>query len=380
MKKSVLLIAACFTFYVTCFSQTTDSVLSESRTTGEWQKNSLDIYTRDASCALVSALTLTWDAGTQSWVNAFLSAYSNGTGGVSEVFTQNWDAINNEWVNNSKSLFFPGNGGSKKRYILQTWDASSGTWINSYRIIEDLDGLGRTVTSEFDLYSNNEWQKIQRSLLSYDAENRVAQSIFQVWANNEWLNNGKTTNSYTSKGITYDYLWDNTNSVWTIFRRAYNDYIDNTALSTKLFGQIIAGTDWMNAFRSTSSYNSDNRLLSNLQQFWDANTLQWVNGGRIKSDYYENGSQHHFRFESWDASTSSWSYGFRTTGTDMSCLQSLQLLPVSAVNNRTVLLSQNNDGKNLLHRMPEAKAPSYKSFQRIFNPLAGDSKNVVYDI
>ncbi len=381
MKKSLLAIIACLAFYVTCLSQTKDSVISESRTNGVWQKSGLDIFTRDASCSLVSVLSLLWDESSHAWVTSSLSKYSyNNSGGVSEVLSQSWDATNNVWVNSSQSVFFTSNEGTKKNYISQYWDAASNTWVNSYKITENVDEHGRTISSEFDLYSGIEWQKIQRSLLSYDADNHISKSIFQVWGGAAWVNNGKTTYDYSGKGISFDYLWDNGNSVWTIFRRTYNDYLENTALSEKSLGQIASGGNWENAFRSDASYNDENNLRSNSEQFWDAGTQSWINGFRLNLDYYADASQHHYQYENWDASTNSWGYGYRATSTDVLCPQNLQIVPVSTIDSRLALLPQNSGGKMLLHRMPETKAPSNNSIQRVFNPLAGDGKNLVYDV
>lgn len=381
MRKYALAIIGCFALYATCFSQTVDSVLSEFKSGTVWQKSSLDIITRDESCSITSVQTLSWDDAAQSWVNAQLSHYTIKTNGDnSEVISQIWDATNNVWINSAKSIFFISNDGTRRTYISQNWDAGSGAWVNGYKLWDDLDGQGRTVTSEFDLFSNGQWQRIQRSLLSYDAGNRIAGSIFQMWGNNVWVNNGKTTYDYTGYGKTIDYLWDNGNSKWTLFRRTYNDYIENTALSKKSIGQILSGSDWQNAFRSNASYDNGNRLLSNAQQFWDTNSLLWVNGSRLKLDYYTDGSQNHYQFEGWDASANSWNSGFRTTSTDVSCTQSLELVPVSAANNRTALLAQSKNGKNLILRLPETKLPANNGVQRRFNPLAGNGNSLVYDL
>ena len=380
MKKSLLVITGCLAFYVTCFSQTKDSMFSETRTNGVWQKNSLDIISRDATCSIVSLLSLLWDESSHKWVNSALSSYSyNGSETPSKVLYEVWDATNNAWVN--VSLFItPSYTATKKSFISQYWDASSNTWVNSYKISENLDGQGRTISSEFDLYSGTEWQKVQRSLLSYNTDNYVSKSIFQLWGGSDWVNNGKTTYDYTGKGISYDYLWDNGNSVWTIFRRTYNNYLDNTALSEKSLGQIASGSNWENAFRSNASYNSENYLRSNSEQFWDAGTQSWINGFRLNLDYYADASQHHYQYENWDASTNSWGYGYRTNSTDVLCPQNLQMVPVSTVDGRLALLPQNSGSKMLLHRMPETKTPSNNSFQRVFNPLASDGKNLVYDV
>lgn len=382
MKKYAFSMLACFAFYATCFSQTVDSTISEFKSGNTWQKTGLDIITRDANCSITAEHSFTWDEDTQTWISSQLFNYTiNSNGENSEITSQTWDAANSVWVNSTKSIFFISNQGTRRTYIYQNWDAGSGTWVNIYKIWDNLDGQGRAVTSEYDLYSNGQWQRIQRGLMSYDENNRVAGSIFQVWGDNAWVNNGKTTYDYTGNGKTIDYLWSIGESRWILFRRAYNDYIENTTLSKKTLGQTLSGSDWLNAFRSNSSYDNNYKTLSNAQQFWGANNQGWVNSSKLKMDYYSDGSQHHFQFESWDPGTNSWSSGYRATSTDASsCTQILQLVPVSAVNSRVALLTSSVDGKNLIQRIPGTNEPARNNFQRTFNPLASSGNSLVYDL
>ena len=81
MKKYVLALFGFIAFNATSFSQTTDSMISESKTGGVWQKNSLDVFTRDANCDVTSVHSFTWDQGSQSWVNSQLSSYTSGNNG-----------------------------------------------------------------------------------------------------------------------------------------------------------------------------------------------------------------------------------------------------------------------------------------------------------
>lgn len=381
MKKYMLALLGFIAFNATCFSQTIDSMISESKSGGVWQKNSLDVFTRDANCFITSVHTFAWDEGTQSWINSQLSNYTyQNNGDNSETIGQTWDGVNGVWVNNSKSIFFVSDQGTKRTYIYQNWDAGSGTWINGYKLWENMDAQGRTVTSEFDLYSDGQWQRIQRGLPSYNDAGFVASSIFQVWSNNAWQNNGKTTYDYTGNGKTIDYLWSIGESRWILFRRTYNDYIENTALSTKSLGQTLSGSEWSNFFRSNASYDNSNKVLSNAQQFWDANIQGWVNSSRTKMDYYSDGSQRYFQFDSWDATSGSWSYSYRVSNTDVSCTQSLQLVPVSTINNRVALLPKNGNGNNLIQRVPGMHPASRNSYLRNFNALASNGNRLVYDL
>jgi len=377
MKKFTLVTLVCLTFAVTCSSQTTDSVYSETKQNGVWQKSQLDIATRDASCNIGSLLSLVWNEGSQSWVNSLLSTYTfSKTGKNSEVFQQSWDAASGTWVNFSKSAIVYSEGGSKFNYTYQMWDAGSNAWINNYRIIQNFDDQGRVVLNEFDNYFDNAWQKIQRGLYSYDANGFVSVNIFQMWMNNEWLNNSKTTYDYTN-GVNHGYLWDNGNHVWVRFNRSFNEYLDGTSIVEKSRGQIYTGT-WENTYRTEATDNSYNEQLLSFTQNWDAAAQAWINASKFASDYYDDGSEHHFSFEGWDTNTNSWWYGFKSTSTDINCSQTVQLIPVPEMQNNIDIFVRNKNENYLIHRMPATKTNNI--IQRTFNPLASDAQHLVYDL
>jgi hypothetical protein len=134
-----------------------DSIYPETKSNGVWQKNELDIITRDASCGIVSSLSFTWDESTQSWINSFLYTYSSGNNANTEILAKSWDALNNASVNYSNAALV--NGQTERMYTYQMCDAGSNAWINNYRSIDELEDQGRSVVSQFDFYYNNEWQK-----------------------------------------------------------------------------------------------------------------------------------------------------------------------------------------------------------------------------
>jgi hypothetical protein len=357
-KRSAIAVFICYSFSVTAIAQTTDSIFSENKINGIWQKNLLDIIARDNSCSILSDFQLTWDASNNKWINAFRSTYQYPEGKVITL-SQRWDALNSTWINSSKSFY--NTQGSPRIFQLQVWDAVLNTWINNYRSVETLNDEGLTVVSEFDLYGDNEWQKIQRSLFVYDANDLITEYIFQVWMNNTWLNNNKTTNNYTT-GTSFTDLWDAGNKRWTKFQRTFNDYLNNTINPQRSLNQVYSGAAWQNAQRSEATYNSNDQMLSNSQQFWDAGMQAWVNASQINTDYYSSGNINHFEFKGWDAFSNSWSIGFREKFTDINCSQGIQFIPVTQVkNNNTKTIAAN-------------------TIKSVLNPLASDAHKLVFDV
>jgi hypothetical protein len=377
MKRSALALFIFFISSASVIAQIKDTTYSESKVNGMWQKTELDIFSRNEFCSVTSLLQENWDESSQSWVNSFFSTYDSTTSGT-RIITQSWDALNTKWVNYSQALLFDSKDGSQRTYQYQTWDAASGSWLNNYRLIDKFDDKGRSVISEMDLYSNNQWQKLQRDLASFDANNRLTESIFQMWMNNAWVNNNRTTNNYTT-GVSSNDLWNVGNKQWTKFQRSLNDYIANTANTKKSLGQLYSSSDstWQNNYRSHSSYNHNNQMFSTFEQFWDATQQAWINALKVKIDYYGDGNQKRYEFEGWDGTTNTWGFGYRSTSTDISCSQSLQFVPVARMKNNTGLVAQND--KLSMRRMPDAKTNADNTIKRVFNPGAGNRNTLVYD-
>ena len=375
IQRFALTAFMCFIFFATVTAQIKDSVFSENKENGVWQKTGLDIITRDDLCAINSVLQLRWNANSHSWVNSFLSTYDS-VQGINRAVSQSWDSLNNTWVNYSRSLMTYRKEGSQLVYQYQTWDVVSGLWINNYRFIDYRDNKGRTVVSEGDIYSGNAWQKQQRNLFSYDASNKLIESLFQIW-NIVWTNTVKIVYDYSS-GLTLYYSWDPGNMKWLKSARTLNDYLDSTALAEKSLTQNYTGSDWQNSYRYTAKYNDNDQQLFTLQQFWDLNTLAWINSYKIKTDYYEDGGQNRFVFEGWDVGSNSWAYGYRSKSTDISCNENIQLVPVTQIKNNMPTMVQSNKA-DLLSLAPGSKIIASKAIERKFNPLASDRHTLVYD-
>jgi hypothetical protein len=71
IRRFVLAILICFIFFATINAQTKDSVFSENKVNGVWQKVELDIVTRNNLCAIVSVLQLRWNESSHLWRNVF---------------------------------------------------------------------------------------------------------------------------------------------------------------------------------------------------------------------------------------------------------------------------------------------------------------------
>ncbi len=119
--------------------------------------------------------------------------------------------------------------------------------------------------------------------------------------------------------------WDGT--AWLNATKSSNTYDGNNNLTEVLF-QSWDGSAWVNASKTSNTYDGNNNLTEVLIQSWDGSA--WVNATKISNTYDGNNNLTEVLFQSWDGSA--WVNSFKTSNT------------YDGNNNLTEVLSQIWDG------------------------------------
>lgn len=128
---------------------------------------------------------------------------------------------------------------------------------------------------------------------------------FYVTGTNVTLPFRRTINQYNSESVLtnrYFQNWDNGSN--TYVNQTWNTYTydANGNLAVHLILNWVANS-WVNNFRITRTYNSDNLVLESLSQSWDSPSNDWINSGRSFSVYDQQGNQTQLLIQSWVSST-----------------------------------------------------------------------------
>ena len=155
-RLSVLLLSLILSLDLS--GQKIQTMLTESWTSGNWQKSFQQVYTYDGSGYLINIITQTWDIPSTSWKNSTQSNYVNNLDGTASVVTnQIWDGVS-AWTNSGKLTYTYNASKKVLTEVSENWVA--GIWQLSLKETNTYDGNGNLTYSLFQIWDmmSSSWQ------------------------------------------------------------------------------------------------------------------------------------------------------------------------------------------------------------------------------
>ena len=157
-------------------------------------------------------------------------------------------------------------------------------------------------------------------------------TLKQNWSGSEWMNDWQRTQTYDSNNNYIGDLyqdWDDT--LWVNdSQNTYTYDVSNNCIG-RLY-QDWVGNQWVNSRLYTYTYDANNNQILMLRQNWDG--TQWVNYYQYANTYDANNNQTSYLYQNWDGQ---WVNYYQDTYT------------YDANNNRTSYLAQETDGTQLVN-------------------------------
>jgi hypothetical protein len=211
-------------------------------------------------------LSQMWEGN--DWLNmAYTEFYYNSNGLLTSDLNKGWG--DNDWVNNTRTTYtYEGN----QQTIMQSDNWENETWIPSSKSQWTYNENGR-VTNIYDQnWMNDEWVNVQQTTYTYDGENCI-ESLMQTWNNDAWETQAKTTYEYDGEG-------NNTVSITEFWMMGFlintgkdiNTFDQGLKVST--LRQNLVGTDWVDASKTTYSYNENRQQTQFISEQWTGS--EWV--------------------------------------------------------------------------------------------------------
>lgn len=200
---------------------------------------------------LQSDTSYNWEDPPGEWVPEFRSTFTYSSNNVTQVVTQMYDTASAQWQNSARQLYSYANG-RVDTLTTQAWGGSD--WVNTLRIIYTYDGSGFPI-----------------------------EVVTQNWTG-AWSNLSRTTSSYNGNKLdsTYSYGWDTGESEWLTLSRSGYTYSGELLQTTTV--QTFFGSIWMNSSRTTLTYNS-NLVTQTLVETWDIIGNAWQNSFKSETTY-----------------------------------------------------------------------------------------------
>ena len=205
------------------------------------------------------------------------------TEGVRSTLAEEW--VSGSWAASDR-VIYNRSGGMVTDIVFQ--ERSSGSWENVTRAIPTYDASDRLETCTLQDWDSgaSEWSDIARTSRTYNTDGNVERAVFEQWDESagDWADVSRIEyTSYDSNDnllVQIDQFWDGTN--WMNVRRTENTYAGGNL--TEELEQTWIGS-WFNDYRTTNTYDTSDRLTEVLEEDWDLIGSQWVNDGLTTYTY-----------------------------------------------------------------------------------------------
>lgn len=280
-----------------------------------------------------------------NWENNFLHSYSyNNNDQIESILQQSWDGsiyINSGLTNYSNYM-----GDIVGQTITQSWN--NNTWINSTRIVnETVNNL--LFESEFSSWFNNTWNNFSLNGYSYDENDYLDYFIQQTWENGAYRNNSQAFYTNNNNGLPTQLIgdsWNTSSNSWQPSYRTTNTYNNDNKI-TSFLNEIWNGNGYTNNTRNTYNYDIDGFLVEIVTEFWDLNINDWENSSLITYQNNNDGSISILTTQIWDQTigtwenSTRWTYSYNTLGVSKHKKNSFSTYPNPASEDITIISSNN---------------------------------------
>ena len=149
---------------------------------------------------------------------------------------------------------------------------------------------------------------------------QVAETLVEVWDENQWKNEMFLGYSYDSNGnqtFAYSNMWDE--GAWVDANRTTQTFNGNNQITSMLseFYNVDSGT-WMTSANSTFTYNGNGFLVEWISQIADPASGMILFGMKYSMTYDATGFNMESLMEAWDMSTQQWQKFSRSNYTSLS--------------------------------------------------------------
>jgi hypothetical protein len=264
--------------------QRTQTMLSESWTSGSWVKAFQTNYTYDGSGNILSSVNQTWDVPSLSWKDFSRSNYTNNPDGTANVvINQTWSGTT--WIDASRTTYTYTASKKIQTSITENWMGA--IWMNLLKQINTYDGSGYLIKNEsqtWDMISSS-WKNNLQTNYTNNPNGTVNLEISQTWSGSAWENTDRTT--YTYNG--------------------------SLKVLTAVTDKWSSGS-WKSFSMETNTYDGSGYILTELSQLWDTGPATWKNDSRSNYTNNPNGTASQVIMQTWDG-ISAWNNTQRLTFT-----------------------------------------------------------------
>ncbi len=206
------------------------------------------------------------------------------------VTAKNGDKIKNSYTYNPL--------GKIVEHINEKWQINK--WINSQREKFIFEEKGKITNFIAENWEENQWVGSFQEITTYNQNDQITLSQRENWKNNNWEISSRYIYTYDSLGYISMIEWgvpsDSNQSAWSgraIYKRNSRGNV------IYQFSEVWNGFRWHNVSRTYTDFDSSDKMVSQLFEYWDNANQKWINEARINLEYNEDGRRTTFVEERW---------------------------------------------------------------------------------
>lgn len=203
-----------------------------------------------------------------------------------ERTSANWNSSTNTWTGQQKKTIAYSQSAPNEIETLYQWTANG--WLGYYQFHRSYNAQGKLTESLTKLYNDllEQWINYEKVMWVYDANGNDIESTYQSWnVSNTWVTGWKSTRTYNSQQKITHELRENWNQ--------------NSSI-------------WVNSYQVNFTYNSSEKLIERLYQTWDASIGAFINNQRTVYNYPEPNAEIRI-VANWNLSLNFWENLYRTS-------------------------------------------------------------------
>lgn len=223
----------------------------------------------------------------------------------------------------------------------------SGVWENERRNTNSYDSEQKLIETVSEIYLNGVFQNEEMQQFTYNGSDDLIVTLVKIWSVVEetWKESSKKENNF-SNGIltqTLTFNRDFANSAWIPYKRIDFTYTSFNKIEMEA-EDIWENNSWQNFLLITYGYNSQEQLISKLNEGWDLVGNEWQNVIQVAFTNNTDGTVNDLIAQNWIAEENQWVnttkitnvYGASFVGIDQKQLQNVEFYPNPVENVLTV--------------------------------------------
>jgi len=140
-------------------------------------------------------------------------------------------------------------------------------------------------TLELDIFRDKESRTIINKTI-LDNGFLLIEELGQTWIGSNWVNSFKSTYTYDGNNNMIEELWQHWDTSNWVNSHKHTYTFDGNNNMIEEVKQDWDGSNWVNDYKYTYTYDGNNNMIEELWQYWDASN--WVNSHEATYTYDGN--------------------------------------------------------------------------------------------